>query len=122
MIFEAHIFEDQPFCNNDCESLLVNKMKKGRNIVMKKSNILDWVILIYGILMLVLLIVRQVYPSLFAGLDSNLIFAFMIFGFTLLTIIKNRLRGLDTKVFIQQILLVLILMIAVIAITRVQLR
>lgn len=89
--------------------------------MMKKSNILDWILLIYGILMLVLLIVRQIFPNLFVALDSNLIFAFMIFGFTLLTIIKNRLRGLDGKVFIQQILLVLILMIAVIAITRYQL-
>lgn len=89
--------------------------------MMKKSNILDWILLIYGILMLVLLIVRQIFPNFFVALDSNLIFAFMIFGFTLLTIIKNRLRGLDGKVFIQQILLVLILMIAVIAITRYQL-
>ena len=90
--------------------------------MMKKSKILDWILLIYGILMLLLLIIRQSFPVLFADLDSNLIFALMILGFTLLTVIKNRLRGLDGRVFVQQILLVLVLIIAVIAITRYRLQ
>lgn len=85
---------------------------------MDKKKWMDWAIFIYGILLLIVVLSRIFLPSLYLEMDSRLVFAVMIFGFTILTIIKNRLRGLNKILFIQQILLAVIILISYIAISR----
>lgn len=85
---------------------------------MKKKVMMDWAIFIYGILSVIVVLSKIFVPDLHQGIDSELVFAVMIFGFTILTVIKNRLRGLNKMLFIQQILLVVIILISYIAISR----
>lgn len=85
---------------------------------MKRGKIIDWAILVYGISVFFVVLSKIFFPQLHREIDSKLVFAIMIFGFTVLTVIKNRLRGLGKMVFIQQILLAVILLISYIVISR----